>query len=381
MTKLKILHAPTTVGGNSFYLSKAEKELGHQSHCLAISQNQFKFPCDECILKGDENILLSEFKTIITALKSLFKYNIYHYNFGRSIFSTRPFPENEKYPNWKLFIYTHFYSRFTELLDLKLAYKLGRVTAVTYNGTDARIYEYCKNNFPIHFVHTLKNSAYSEGSDKYKKQRFKVVEKYTDLIYAVNPDLLHCLPSKAKFLPYTCIDPNSYKALYKKNDKPIHIVHAPTNRAIKGTRYIIEAIDKLKKNGAKFKFTLIEDLTNSEARKLYENADILIDQLLAGFYGGLSVEFMALGKPVICYIRDADLKFLPRKMVDEMPIINAQPDTIYEVLLENISKTKTELRNLGKQSRQYVLDWHDPKKIAQKLINDYKIAMKKKSSE
>ena len=219
----------------------------------------------------------------------------------------------KKHPKWKLFFYTYFYSRFTELLDLKLANKLGRVTAITYNGTDARIYEYCKNNFPIHFVHTLKSSAYSKASDKYKKQRFKVVEKYSDLIYAVNPDLLHCLPSKAKFLPYSCIDLNSCKALYKNDDKPVHIVHAPTNRAIKGTKYIIEAIDKLKNNGANFKFTLIEDLTNSDARKLYENADILVDQLLAGFYGGLSVEFMALGKPVICYIRDTDLKFLPKK--------------------------------------------------------------------
>ena len=52
MKNLKILHAPTTVGGNSYYLSKAEKELGYDSYCLAISQNQFKFPCDEVILIG-----------------------------------------------------------------------------------------------------------------------------------------------------------------------------------------------------------------------------------------------------------------------------------------------------------------------------------------
>ena len=49
-------------------------------------------------------------------------------------------------------------------------------------------------------------------------------------------------------------------------------------------------------------------------------------------------------------------------MVEEMPVINAQPNTIYEVLFETLSKTKTELSNIGKKSRQYVLDWHDPKK-------------------
>ena len=64
-----------------------------------------------------------------------------------------------------------------------------------------------------------------------------------------------------------------------------------------------------------------------------------------------------------------------------MPIINAQPNTIYEVLLETLSKTKTELSDLGKKSRQYVLDWHDPKKIAKSLISDYKTAMNKKSTK
>ena len=379
MKKLKILHAPTTVGGNSYFLSKAEKELGYDSYCLAISQNQFKFPCDEVILNGDENIIVSEFKTIITGLKTLFKYDVYHYNFGKSIFSSRPFPKSEKYHKWKLFVYVNFYARFTELLDLKIASKLGRITAITYNGTDARIYEYCKKNYPIHFIHNLKNSAYSKHSDKYKKQRFKVVEKYADLIYSVNPDLLHCLPSKAKFLPYTCADPSSNKPLKKKTGEPIHIIHAPTNRDIKGTRYILEAVEKLKQNGVKFKFTLVENLTNTEAKKLYEDADILVDQLLAGFYGGLSVEFMALGKPVICYIRKSDLKFLPREMAKQMPIINAQPDTIYDVMLASISQSKAKLHDIGKQSHQYVLDWHDPKKIAQKVINDYKEVMKTKS--
>ena len=68
-------------------------------------------------------------------------------------------------------------------------------------------------------------------------------------------------------------------------------------------------------------------LSNKEARKRYETADILIDQLLAGWYGGLAVELMALGKPVICYIREDDLKYIPKEMRDELPIINA--NTLY----------------------------------------------------
>ena len=31
-------------------------------------------------------------------------------------------------------------------------------------------------------------------------------------------------------------------------------------------------------------------MSNSDAKKIYKDADIVIDQLLIGFYGGLSVE-------------------------------------------------------------------------------------------
>ena len=91
------------------------------------------------------------------------------------------------------------------------------VTAVTYNGTDARLFKYCKDKFSTHFVHNYKSSAYSEDADNYKIQRFKIIEKYADLIYAVNPDLLHYLPKNAKFLPYSCVDPHHLKPTYKNN--------------------------------------------------------------------------------------------------------------------------------------------------------------------
>ena len=72
-----------------------------------------------------------------------------------------------------------------------------------------------------------------------------------------------------------------------------------------------------------FEFILIEGLSHSEARHLYQTADLLVDQLFVGWYGGLAVECMALGKPVICYIREEDLAFLPAQMRQDLPIINA----------------------------------------------------------
>jgi len=121
----------------------------------------------------------------------------------------------------------------------------------------------------------------------------------------------------------------------------------------------------------KFEFVLVEGLPNSEARKLYERATLLIDQLYAGWYGGLAVELMALGKPVMCYIRETDLIYIPEEMKKDLPIINVRPDTLYSTLQEWLVERRDELPSLGLKSRAFVEKWHDPLKIAGQLRNDY----------
>jgi hypothetical protein len=104
---------------------------------------------------------------------------------------------------------------------------------------------------------------------------------------------------------------------------------------------------------------------------MYARADLLVDQLLAGWYGGLAVELMALGKPTICYIREEDLKFIPEAMRAELPIINATPSTIYDILKEWLTVRRHMLPELGQRCRHYVETWHDPLKIAARLKSDY----------
>ena len=92
--------------------------------------------------------------------------------------------------------------------------------------------------------------------------------------------------------------------------RPLRIGHAPSDRKTKGTQLIIDALDSLNQSGYRFEFILIEGLSNEEARKKYETIDVLVDQLFAGWYGGLAVEAMALGKPVLVYLREEDFKFV-----------------------------------------------------------------------
>lgn len=373
---VKVLHAPSVVGGNPSRLSHAETKLGLNSFCVSVVQTYFNYDVDLILDKG------SRLKNLCSVLFwGVFKtlpFDVIHYNFGESFFPARAYSPTDKglIKKLKYFCYLNL-----EFLDLKINHFRGKVIAVTYQGDDARQGDYCRSQYPIHFAHHVDPSYYPEKVDLWKRQRIKIVGDYADIIYSVNPDLLNVLPSIAKFLPYCGVDLEDWKPIWPKDERDFipHIIHAPSNQKVKGTEFILDAVKRLKVEGIQFEFTLIEGLTNAEARKIYENADLLIDQLLAGFYGGLSVELMTLGKPSICYMREEDLKFLPVEMKKDIPIINATPETIYEVLKSWLTVNKYKIKERGMQSRLFVEKWHDPLKVAAIVKRDYEFFLKKKA--
>jgi glycosyltransferase involved in cell wall biosynthesis len=88
---------------------------------------------------------------------------------------------------------------------------------------------------------------------------------------------------------------------------------------------------------------------------------------------------MALGKPVICYLRESDLKFIPEEMKREIPIIEATPETVYQVLKTYLTVRREELQQIGRNGRSYVENWHDPLRIAARLKKDYEEILSGKS--
>jgi hypothetical protein len=378
---LKILHCPTTVGGNPQGLCRAERSLGFDSRSTALVQNYFNYPVDEVVIKTTKPTLLDEGRVWLAAAKSLARYDVLHYNFGQSFTPVRNYPHTNSYPKWKVFLYSDIYARFGELLDVKVANLLNKVVAVTYQGDDARQGGYCDANYDIHPGKEFTNGYYNADTDRFKRKRIEIFDRHADLIYALNPDLMNVLPARTKFMAYASVDPREWTPIYSEESVPAipHIVHAPSNRLFKGTRFIQDALNRLENEGIKFRYTFVEGMSNAEARKIYETTDLLIDQVLAGYYGGLAVELMALGKPVVCYLREEDMRHLPPGMWNDMPIINARPDTIYDVLKEYLTIKKHSLREIGAHSRQYVEKWHDPVKIAKNLTDDYVRVAKEKN--
>lgn len=375
MKSYAILHCPYNWAGNPGNLARAERKLGLKSWAVDFGKNFYAFKCDEVI--GNKPFFIREYKRWVLLFTILFKFDIVHFNAGSSLMPD--WSINEKYINSIHEKIHSLYIRFFVLKDLCLLKIFRKGIVVTFQGDDARQRDYCKEHFEVTFVNDVPENYYSPSNESFKKWKITMFEKYADRIYALNPDLLYVLPKKAQFLPYGHVNidewqPNYLEGLEKRS---ILVVHAPTNRAVKGTKYIIKAVERLKKEGYPIQFVLVENMTNEKAKEIYKKADILIDQLLAGWYGGLAVELMALGKPVMAYIRKEDLKFIPAQMRDELPVINVTPNTIYQVLKKYITTDKNKLVSIGKKSRQYVERWHDPIMIAKRLKNDYEKIMKK----
>lgn len=381
MKKYKVLHAPTTVGGNPQGQSSALAKCGVDSVSMTFAQNYFNYPSDRILWNNGDSLLVKEFKRFCSFVKSFFEFDIFHFNFGQSFFG--PFIISEKPPSihirylrlLHIAIRTQVFP-YIQLAELKLYRLFKKPVFMTYQGSDARQGDYSLNNFTITVANQVDSNFYTPFSDEQKRRSISLLSKYCDQIYSLNPDLLWVLPSSAKFLPYSHIFLDEWQPVYTQlHTGPLRIAHAPTHRQAKGTDFVLAAIESLKQQKYNVELLLVEGLSNAEAKKLYISADILIDQLFAGWYGGLAVEAMALGKPVVVYIRSQDLQFIPSEMQRDLPFLQATSESLEDVLRHIVEMPRHELLEIAHRSRRYVEKWHDPIKIAQQLKSDYEEAL------
>lgn len=221
-------------------------------------------------------------------------------------------------------------------------------------------------DIPIWKIQKKKVIIHHHGSDIRNKGEPRMYEKFADKIIVSTPDLLKWSPNAVWVPNPISIEDFSYVGNENKDkSEEINVIHASSNRAKKGTEYVIKAIDMLKTEGYKINLTLIEHMPNNKAIEYYKKADIVIDQLLIGWYGMFAMECMALGKPVCSYISEDMESYMPFN-----PIINTSPENIVEnlrILAENGSYRK----EAGYKSRKYIKEMHDANKIAKKINNFY----------
>jgi glycosyltransferase involved in cell wall biosynthesis len=143
------------------------------------------------------------------------------------------------------------------------------------------------------------------------------------------------------------------------------ILHAPSSRRRKGTEHVLEACEGLDAD-----LLLVEGLHHDEAFERYREADIVVDQLNAGWYGLFAIECMALGKPVVTFLHDEAVARTEQELGTRVPIVRATKETL-RAQLEPLVASAAERRRIGAESRAYVGQVHDLERVADRLLALY----------
>ena len=168
----------------------------------------------------------------------------------------------------------------------------------------------------------------------------------------------HVIPPGLDLRPFTPVPPSD-------NPRPL-VVHAPSNREKKGTRFVIEACEQLD-----VELDIVEGVPHDAARERYARADIVVDQLNAGWHGVFALESMALGKPVVAHIDAATAERSERGFGIRLPIVPATKETLAGALRPLVEQPALR-REIGAQSRAYVEQVHDIDRVADRLLDVYR---------
>lgn len=321
----------------------AMRELGHD----ALSVNYYRREGPR-VYTTDRNLSirsgrrtfnnnLRQFRFVLWAMK---KFDVFHFFFGESL--------------------------FPRLMDLTLLRKMRKRVFVHFHGRDVTSK---KLLIPARKAALSKTTGAEKTLPLATSSQLEMVSrwrKYADALFISTPDLLYVVPDailvpqpieleKWQFNPNRCSTDNNQ----------IVIAHAPTDRELKGTSYVIDAVQQLQSEGLDVRLELIENVPPEQVVEKFSRCHICIDEIVQGCYGHVTVECMALGIPVI-----ARLEPIYESVCPNVPLVNADPQTLVQKLRLLVQDSNLR-QNLAIEGRKFVERRHDVRIIAADLIKRY----------
>ena len=176
--------------------------------------------------------------------------------------------------------------------------------------------------------------------------------------YCLDPDFWH--PDLLVPTNYRLPLPESTVKIYHAVGNATSRSQVGTNRNLKSTHIYVPLVEQLKREGENVELIFFDQVPNRQLRFYQAQADIVVDMLTYGFFGASAREALMLGKPVVCYLRPEWLDQMRAEIpgyVDELPVVNATPDTVRQVLLDLI-RNPDKRREIGRRSREFAVKWH-----------------------
>ncbi|WP_434644673.1 hypothetical protein [Achromobacter piechaudii] len=336
---MKIFHGPNNIAGAAGVLAKAQRTLGYDAEAVCYSTGTYGYPADRYLKRTMADRVSSTIKESLT-------HDVFHFYFGQSLTGG-------------------------SLYDVPWLRRLGKKVFFYFCGCDLRDAKAVIAQREFSACKTCWPAACSAN-------RLKAVETASncDGIFVSTPDLLEFadnaiwLPQPLSFEQFDILRQslNFNTDAGQRTKKAVRIAHGPSSRLLKGTIHLEEAIARLRARHLDVELVLVENMSHVDAMQACLDADIIVDQLLIGAYGQFSVEMMALGKPVVCYIRDDLRPLYPA----DLPILSANPRTIEQVL-EGLVNQPESWAKMGEAGLAYARKYHDSFAVAKIALDAYGI--------
>src|SRR4051812_30687220 len=217
---MRILHAPTNIAGIAGLLARAERDLGYDATSIEYISRRMAFGTDASLhLEAQRGPLRKGAAVGRYALGALRDYDVFHFYFGNTLFPW-PFP------------------------DLPLLRALGKRIIFHFCGCDVRDRARNLAEYSLSGCHECV-SLVCLG-----KRRPPL--HFADAVFVSTPDLLPDVPGAVLTPGPVALgrwQPQPPRTPPPTPADPLRILHAPTDREIKGTRYVLEAVERLKAAG------------------------------------------------------------------------------------------------------------------------------------
>jgi glycosyltransferase involved in cell wall biosynthesis len=336
--KTRILHAPSNIAGIAGLLSRAQRDLGYDATSVEYVGHQYGFGADRSLgLNRDANPAAKLATVGRFALSALQRYDVFHLYFGNTLF---PYP----YP------------------DLPALRALGKRIVFHFCGCDVRNRAATLAKYSVSGCH--------ECASLVCLGKRHPDPRWADVSIVSTPDLLEFVPG-AVLVPGP-VDlarwtPRPPRTTPISHSDPVRVLHAPSDREIKGTRYLIDAIERLRSEGYAVELMMLEGVPHDQVVEFCGGADLAVDQLMIGAYGTVSIEMMAKGVPVVCRIRDDLRHHYPA----DLPLVSAGPHEVYSALRSLLESPDT-WPDLGRRGREYVEREHEMHDVARRVLRLYR---------
>jgi hypothetical protein len=334
---MRILHAPRNIAGQASLMADAQRRLGHEAEVWSSGESRFGFDADRVVPFGDAEAIDEVWRALGEAVE---RFDVFHFHYGRSLFPGR--------------------ARIPPLWDLPLLRALGKKVVVSFWGSDCRSGRVQREVNP--YAELLPSEVVGDRDDRLAKS-IHIWRTYANTMLVHSPELLSYVP-----------DATAVGRIFDLSEWPVGdppdretpvVLHMPSRRELKGTDLVLAGVEWLRRDGVALDFRLVENVQHDEAKKLLCEADIVVDQLIAGDHGIVSVEAMASGRVAVAYL-------LPvvRAEYPDLPIHDANPDDFSE-RMRLLVEDRELRRRLGAAGRPFVERHFDAAEVGAQLIEIY----------